>query len=137
MFLYKRLLKNSSGCYSGMAPAQLAFFPSRQGLRGAIFAEKVPNFNVGHGEQLNKTGRMCLIRLHRIKIHGEQFLIYVICTYSQEIHREHFCRISSCAQSRSTRGLWAQSKSNRGHVSPPFLCYNTDDDQPHLTHEHL
>ena len=39
---------------------------------------------------MSKTDRLYLIRLHSIRIHGEQFLIYVICTYSQEIHREHF-----------------------------------------------
>ena len=36
-----------------------------------------------HGEHLNKTGRLCPIRIHRIRIHGEQF-----------------CQIGSCAQTQ-------------------------------------
>ena len=47
---------------------------------GAIFAGKVPNFIVGQGEQLSKTGRLYLIRLHSIRIHGEQFFqIWLLC----------------------------------------------------------
>lgn len=68
----------SRGFQKNCSPRPVSVWAQRQ-----HFTRIDPISSCIHGEHLNKTGRLCPIRIHRIRIHGEQF-----------------CQIGSCAQTQ-------------------------------------